>query len=88
MRLTWLLTLFAVGLLAVALGAWRWLGEENYRREFNQAQADMAAGRIRSARQRFVVLKSRRPQSGEVAYELGLCEEKLGHLEAALDNLV
>jgi enediyne biosynthesis protein E4 len=84
MRSIWLWIALGLGSLMVAWGGWYWVEEKRYGRELEQAEADMASGRIHVARQRFVGLMKMRPKSGEVAYQLGLCEEKLGHLEAAI----
>ena len=53
-------------------------------RELEQAEKEMEGGRYSLARQRFLELRQRRPQSDEAAYQLGICEEKLGRLDAAL----
>ena len=68
----------------VVWGGWRWLEERHFRREFQQAESDFAGGRDRQARQRLSELVRKRPESGEAVYQLGLCDEKLGHAEAAL----
>ena len=44
-----------------------------------EAEEEMAGGRYRPARQRLAELTKRRPGSSEAAYQLGLCEENLGH---------
>jgi len=84
MRSFYLWLTFLIGLVAVSAGGWFWVAEKRYRRELDQAEKDMAGGRYSLARQQFLGLRNQRPQSGEVAYQLGLCEERLGHLEAAL----
>jgi enediyne biosynthesis protein E4 len=84
MRSTWLWTFLTLGCLAAVFGGWRWLDNATFQREFSTAEADLANGRTHAARKRLLELRERRPESGEVAYNLGLCEEKLGHLEAAL----
>ena len=45
----------------------------------------MAAGRYGVARQKLRELPKSRFRSSEIAYQLGLCEEHLGHLDAALN---
>jgi enediyne biosynthesis protein E4 len=84
MRSIWLWSALGLGSIVVAWGGWYWVEEKRYGRELEQAEADLASGRIHVARQRLVGLMKMRPKSGEVAYQLGLCEEKLGHLEAAI----
>ena len=73
-----------VGLIVVVWGGWCWVEEQRYRRELDRAEKDMAGGRYRAARQRFAELTRTRPESGEAAYQLGLCDENLGHAQAAL----
>jgi enediyne biosynthesis protein E4 len=84
MRSTWLWTFLTLGFLAAVFGGWRWLDNATFQREFSRAEADLANGRTHAARKRLLELRERRPQSAEAAYQLGLCEEKLGHLESAL----
>ena len=84
MRLPWLRTILTLGVIGGACGGWYWFEQKHYRRDLAQAEEDLANGRTHAARQRLLELRNRRPKSGEVAYQLGLCEEKLGHLEAAL----
>jgi enediyne biosynthesis protein E4 len=74
----------SIGLFAVIAGGWFFVANQRFRRELDQAEKDLAGGRYSLARQRLLGLRTRRPGSGEVAYQLGLCEEKLGHLEAAV----
>ena len=45
---------------------------------------EMSVGRYRPARQRLLDLTRRRPGAVEVPFQLGECEEKLGHPEAAI----
>jgi thioredoxin-like negative regulator of GroEL len=73
-----------LGLFAVIWGGWRRFDDVRFRRALEQADRDIAQGRIRQARQRLADLTKRRLGSGEAAYQLGICEEKLGHAEAAL----
>ena len=84
MRLFCLWVASLLALVAVIAGGWFLVADQRFRRELDQAEKDMAGGRYHLARQGFLGLWTRRPHSGEVAYQLGLCEEKLGHLEAAL----
>jgi enediyne biosynthesis protein E4 len=80
----WILSSLVVVVIAVAWAGWYLIDEKHHRRELAQVESDMSNGRVHVARQRLVKLRSSRPKSAEVAYQLGLCEEKLGHLEAAL----
>jgi enediyne biosynthesis protein E4 len=84
MRALWLRIAILLGLTAAACGGWSMVANRRFRRELDQAEQDLTAGRYALARQQFLRLSSSRPQSAEVAYQLGLCEEKLGHLEAAV----
>jgi hypothetical protein len=71
-------------LIAVLWGGWGWFDERRYRNEVARAEADMAGGRHRLARQRLVELTRTRPHASEAAFHLGECEDRLGHPEAAL----
>ena len=73
-----------LGLVAVSCGSWRWVDEWSYRDEARRALREMADGRYRLARQHLLDLTRRRPGVGEVPFQLGECEEKLGHPEAAM----
>ena len=84
MRWKWFWITVCLGTIAVVGAGWWRVDEQRYRRELAQAEKEMAGGRYRPARDRLAALRRRRPGSGEVAYQLGLCEEKLGHLEAAV----
>ena len=55
-----------------------------FRRDLAQAEKAMAEGRDRPARQQLAELTNRRPRSTEAAYQLGLCEDVLGHKAAAM----
>ena len=84
MRSMWIWSFLTLGLIVAVFGGWRWLDNANFQREFAEAEADLANGRSHIARKRFLELRQRRPHSAETAYQLGLSEEKLGHLETAL----
>ncbi|MBX6316214.1 MAG: tetratricopeptide repeat protein, partial [Isosphaeraceae bacterium] len=80
----WLWALIGLGGLAVGLGAARgfyvlWLD-----RQVEQAGAEIAAGRFEAARERLRRIARARPSAEGVAYNLGLCEHRLGNTEAAL----
>ncbi|MDR3636572.1 MAG: FG-GAP-like repeat-containing protein [Isosphaeraceae bacterium] len=55
-----------------------------YRAELAEAERDLAAGRLSTARARLAGLAARRTADGEAAYYLGLCEEAKGNMQAAL----
>ena len=84
MRSAWLW--IGLSLLAIAIVGclWYWVEQRNYWRELQQAQANLAGGRVHVARQELLGLKNRWLKSEQVNYDLGVCEEKLGHLDAAL----
>ena len=84
MRSLCLLIALFLGMVAAVWGGWCWFDLRRSRGEVEQAEKDMAAGRYRPARQRLSELTKRRPGFGEAAYQLGLCEQKLGHGAAAL----
>ena len=84
MRLTWFWIALGVSLIVVAWLGWSWVDNQRYLRELKLAEKEIADGRHRVARQRLGDLAKKRPGSSEVAYQLGLCEEHLGHAEAAL----
>jgi thioredoxin-like negative regulator of GroEL len=78
----WLLgTLSGIALVGVAIwsvDSW-W-----FRNELAQAQREMDAARYGAARKRLARLAAHRPSSGEARYRLGVCEQSLGHVDAAL----
>ena len=57
--------------------AWR------LRADWQQAKRDVAAGRPASALPRLDRLAARRPENGEIVYDLGVCELALGHADRA-----
>ena len=79
---TWLA--LALGSIAFLWAGWRWIDQRRYRGELEQIDEEIASGRYRQARQRLVVQANRGARSSRAAYQLGLCEEKLGRPEAAL----
>jgi predicted Zn-dependent protease len=72
------------GFIITFWGGWRWIEDRRYRSEIALAEKDMAGGRHRQARQRLADLTRRHPLASEAAYDLGECEDRLGHPEAAL----
>ncbi len=50
-----------------------------------EAEQDLAAGRPHRARERLIALVGRSRLDPRVLYQLGVCEESLGHGQAALD---
>jgi tetratricopeptide (TPR) repeat protein len=75
---------FGLSTIALAWFTWSWVQAERERRELKLAAMEFESGAYRLARQRLVELAKKRPGSNDVAYQLGLCEEKLGHVDAAL----
>ncbi len=65
------------------MGRRRWRDERRDRDELERAKREITGGRLHLARQMLLELENRRPTSGEVAYQLGRCEEGLGHADAA-----
>ena len=84
MRSATLWILLSLGVVAVAWAGWYSIDEKHYRRELGRAEAELTDGHTDAARRRLLLLRDRRPKSDGVAYQLGLCEEKLGHPDAAL----
>ncbi|WP_169980202.1 FG-GAP-like repeat-containing protein [Tautonia rosea] len=85
-RSSWLRSLIwglpIVAMLGVA-GAW-WSSVRRDANELSQANRELAAGQLESARARLLRLAERRPDQSEVAFALGDCEAKLGHIDAAM----
>ncbi len=84
MRSLWLWIAFPVTLCAIVAGGWFWVADQRFQRDIDRAKNDFEGGQYGLARRRFLELRNSRPHSAEVAYQLGLCEEKLGHLDAAV----
>jgi predicted Zn-dependent protease len=57
--------------------------ERHCRLELVQAKSEMASGRLIRARQRLANLTHECPGSDEALFQLGLCDEGLGHRDAA-----
>jgi tetratricopeptide (TPR) repeat protein len=85
MRSRWLWITLSVGVIAGAWGGLTWLEERRFRNEISQAEREIAGGRFHRARERLTVLVKRRPDSSAALYQLGLCEERLGRSESALE---
>src|SRR5262249_41352749 len=84
MRSRWLWITLSLGVIAVVWGGLSWVEERRFRRELSEAEAEMARGLNQLARQRLSRLTNQRPGSDRAAYQLGSCEEILGHFDAAL----
>jgi tetratricopeptide (TPR) repeat protein len=65
-------------------GAW-WASARRDASELSLANRELAAGQFEAARARLLRLAERRPDQPEVAFALGNCEAKLGHIDAAMD---
>jgi enediyne biosynthesis protein E4 len=90
MRSRWLWIAPSLGVIAVVWGGWSWVSERRFRRELSEANREMASGLHQLARQHLSILTAQRPGEAEAAYQLGLCEEILGHFhsaEAALSRI-
>jgi tetratricopeptide (TPR) repeat protein len=83
MRWKWLWIVLSLGAIAAVWGGWSWAETRRCERELHQAKGEMAGGLYHLARQRLADLAPRRPAWGEPAYLLGVCEESLGHPQAA-----
>jgi tetratricopeptide (TPR) repeat protein len=84
MRWMWLWIALGLGAIAAALGGFRWAETRRCQIELDQANREMASGLHHLARQRLADVAHRRPAWGEAAYQLGVCEQALGHPAAAL----
>ena len=76
---------FGLAAVVVTLGAAWAMEHRRHRVALELADRDMAAGRYGAACQRLAELSTRWIRIDEVNYRLGLCEEALGHDEAALE---
>jgi enediyne biosynthesis protein E4 len=84
-RRLWLgLFLVAGSALAAGYGAVRVIDVRRLRTGLDQARQEMAAGQYRTARKRLAEFSRSHTGQGEVEYELGVCELKLGRPAAAL----
>ena len=83
MRLRWLWIVPSLALIALVWGGWSWLGERRDRNELMEADREMADGLHQLAPARFVSLTNKRSGWDQANYRLGLCEEILGHFDAA-----
>ena len=84
MRSRWFWITLSLVMLAAAWGGFHWFEERRCRHELAEAKREMASGLNQLARQRLAALVKSRPGSVGAAYQLGLCEEVLGHFDAAL----
>ena len=69
----WRHAFFLAGTLAVFCGFWLF-DAWRLRADWQQAKRDVAAGRPASALARLDRLAARRPENGEIVYDLGVCE--------------
>jgi tetratricopeptide (TPR) repeat protein len=83
MRSGWLSRVVGVVILLLAGGAYWAVDEWRFRSDLELATREISQGRFGLARSRFDSLASRRPNNGEVLYQLGVCESRVGHDEAA-----
>ncbi len=67
----------------LACGGWWTYGEWRFDAGLSCARADLAARRFDAARQWLASQPIDRPEHAEVVYLLGVCEEALGHADAA-----
>jgi tetratricopeptide (TPR) repeat protein len=82
----WILVALALllGAILVTWGGWYWVQARHFRRDFARAEREFSGGFYQLARDHFADLMKRRPKMTETAYQLGLCEEILGHTDAAM----
>jgi tetratricopeptide (TPR) repeat protein len=83
MRSRWLWIAVSLGAITAGWGGWSWLSTRQFRQELLAADREMERGLHQLARRRLAALAGRRPASSEAAYKLGVCEEILGHPDAA-----
>jgi tetratricopeptide (TPR) repeat protein len=83
MRSSWLWIAMSLGVVIVVWGVWSWVGQKRFQRELSEAKREMASGLHQLARQRLFILTAQRPDVAEAVYQLGLCEEVLGHFRSA-----
>jgi thioredoxin-like negative regulator of GroEL len=74
-----------LGVVAAGWGVVGALEDRRFHAALRDAEQAMAAGRYGSASQRLAALAVWRPHNGAVAYNLGLCEQALGHADKALE---
>ena len=67
----------------LACGGWWTYGEWRFEAGLSRARADLTARRFDAARQWLSSQPTNRPEHAEVVYLLGMCEEALGHADAA-----
>jgi hypothetical protein len=83
MRSPWLWIALSLGAIAVVWCGWSRVSERWFRRKLLEANREIAPGLHQLARQHFSILTVKRPGQPEAAYQLGLCEEILGHFNSA-----
>ncbi len=83
-RRRWLVLTCGLVVLALVGAGYRLIEERAFRAELEKARTDFESGYRGLARQRLAKLAEQWPASAEVLFQLGVCEETLGHREAAL----
>ena len=83
MRSRWLWITLSLGVVAGVWYGFHRVEERRCRLELERAKSEMAAGRFHPARRRLAELFKQRPDLVEATFQLGVCEENLGRLEAA-----
>ncbi len=82
----WLTSILVLGAMAMGLAAWgvtRVLAAREFRSTLNQVKREIAAGQYGAARARLIWLSPSRDGSGEVDYQLGICELNRGRFDEA-----
>ena len=85
MRRLWIWFGLFTGLIALITGVFWWIDDHRVRSDLDQARKALVLGQPEEARRQLVSLAARRPGHSEVAFELGLCEMKMGRFDSALD---
>ena len=84
-RWIWLVGLVLVTVISIAsYGGYRASQERRFKADLGEARRHLAEGRPALARSQLKTLLALRPNDGEVAYHLGLAEEKGGNASAAI----
>ena len=80
----WLASFLILGAIAVtAWGGFRAIAARQFRATLDQVKQEIAAKQYGRARKRLTELESSRDSSGEVDYQLGICEYYRGHPDLA-----
>ena len=83
MRSRRLWIVICLGVIAAAGGGLIWANDRRCRLELALAKREMASGSVHRARQRLARLSEQWLASDEALFQLGLCDESLGHPAAA-----